>query len=728
VTGRPPGWGRHPAGPGPAGGDGAGTGRRDAPGQRARAGGSRSGTTRGPGDRPRQRSAESRRVESRRAGRRHRGLGRSGRLRSFGLLVIVAIAFTAIGIRLVVIQGVDSGHYLAAGGSEWEQAVSLPAERGNILDRNGNELAMSVPQTTIYADPHQVNDPDREAVALGPVLSLPVATVHSLLTEHSGFVYLARTVDDATAARVAKLDLAGIYSLKEPKRFYPAGQLAQSLLGTVGTDGGGLGGLEYRYNSMLAGQAGKSIEQIDPYGHQIPGGVQEYQAPVPGQDLVLSIDEPLQYDAEQALAQAIVAAGAKDGIALLMNSKTGEILADAQLAMPTAGSTQPPAVPVRLAAPAGSAGGSSSTAQPVEASSATSFTHVYEPGSVNKLITISAALDTGVITPSEVFTIPDSYQVAGTTFHDAETHPTEHWTVTDVLANSSNIGTIQIAQRLGRANLLKFIQAYGLGAATDVGFPGESDGLLPTYWSGTSIADVPIGQGIAVTAMQMLAAYNSIANGGIYVPPKLVDATIDAQGHEHLLPAATPHRVVTATVAKEMTTMLDEVVRVGTGTAANLDPYTVAGKTGTALVPSPSGGYEAGHYVASFAGFVPSEDPQITGMVVIDDTPDYGAAASAPTFATIARDALHTFNIQPLPVQPPAPGVPLATSESATGAGEVAGTPLPGLTGSVAPTAASVAAPPQRPASPGPTTPAAAGAGAPTTVAAPRSRSSPAGG
>jgi cell division protein FtsI (penicillin-binding protein 3) len=593
-------------------------------------------------------------------------------------LLLIGAAFLAIGIKLVVIQGVDSAHYLAAGASEWQQTVALPAQRGGILDRNGDDLAVSIPQTTIYADPHQVSDVGVEAAALGPILRLPVRSLRNLLSKNSGFVYLARTVDDATAAKVAKLDLAGIYSLKEPKRFYPAGQLALPLLGTVGTDGGGLGGLEYKYNSALAGRAGKSITQIDPDGHQIPGGVQEYRAPVAGDDLVLSLDEPLQYDAEQALAQAIVAARASDGIALLMNSKTGEILADAQLSMPGPGDTQPRAVPVSIGSPSGN-GSSASQAQPVEAPSASAFTRVYEPGSVNKLITISAALQTGIIKPSDVFTIPDSYRVADTTFHDAESHATEHWTVTDVLANSSNIGTIQIGQRLGRENLLNYIHAYGLGSSTDIGFPGESSGLLPSYWSGTSIADVPIGQGIAVTAMQMLAAYNTIANGGVYVPPKLVDGVIDTKGREHLIPSGASHRVVSAAVAREMTTMLDEVVRVGTGKAANLSPYTVAGKTGTALVPSPHGGYEGGHYVASFVGFVPAENPQITGMVVVDDTPDYGAAASAPTFATIARDALQTFDIQPLPPQPPAPGVPLATSASATGAGEVAGSPLPGL-------------------------------------------------
>lgn len=596
------------------------------------------------------------------------------------MLLLVAAAFVVICVKLVAIQGFDSASYLAAGGGEWEQTVTLPGERGAILDRDGYELAMSIPRTTIYADPRQVSDPQAEAAALAPVLGVDAPTLQREMSEHTTFVYLARTIPDAEAKKVRTLDLAGIYSLSESKRFYPAGQLASPLLGRVGTDGTGLSGLEYEYNSILSGHSGREVEQIDPRGRLVPGGVQSYQAPVAGQDLVLTIDEPLQYQAEQALAKALVAAKAKRGIALLMDTRTGDILADAELGVPATATGSTPALPITLPAPPGSTG---PQVQPVEEPSATSFTKVYEPGSVNKLITISAALQQGIIVPSDVFSIPNVYDVAGTPFHDAEPHPTEHWTVTDILANSSNIGTTEIAQKLGRTDLMDFIHRYGLGSVTGINFPGESAGLLPTYWSGTSIADVPIGQGIAVTAVQMLAAYNTIANGGVYVPPRLVDATVDSSGHEHMLPMAPQRRVVSTTVAAEMTTMLDEVVRVGTGTAANLDPYTVAGKTGTALVPSPTGGYEAGHYVASFAGFVPSEKPQITGMVVVDDTPDYGAAASAPTFATIARDALEQFSIPPMPKAPPAPGVPLATPQSATGAGEVAGTPIPGLSAPV---------------------------------------------
>ncbi len=649
------------------------------------------------------------------------------------MLLMTTVAFTVICVKLVSIQGVNSASYLATGGSEWEQTITLPGERGAILDRNGNELAMSMPQTTIYADPAQVTDPARESAQLAPILGIAASTLQPEMTGRTTFVYLARAIPDGPAKRVAALHLAGVYSLSEPRRFYPAGSLAGPLIGQVGIDGTGLSGLEYEYNALLTGRTGKETEQIDPQGQLVPGGVQDYQAPVAGQDLVLSLDEPLQYQAEQALAQALVAANAKRGIALLMDTQTGEILADAELSMPTAGSNQPQAVPISIPSPSGRG----VQAQPVESPTATSLTDVYEPGSVNKLITISAALQQHVIVPSNVFTIPNSYSVAGTVFHDAEPHATEHWTVTDILANSSNIGTIQISQRLGRTQLMKYISAYGLGAESPIQFPGESAGLLPSYWSGTSIADVPIGQGIAVTAVQMLAAYNTVANGGVYVPPRLVDATIDGQGHEHPVPTGPSRRIVSTRVANEMTTMLDEVVRVGTGTAANLDPYTVAGKTGTALVPSPQGGYEPGHYVASFAGFAPAEKPQLTAMIVVDDTADYGAAASAPTFAKIMRAALQEMDIRPMPKEPPAPGVPLATTASATGAGEVAGTPLPGLgapasvpSSSTPPTPTPTSGPvsstnPASPTGPTSTSSSVPAVTTPATTGASRSRSSP---
>lgn len=599
-------------------------------------------------------------------------------MRAFGLLVVMGVAFVAIVARLTWLQGIGPNQYLAVGSSEWTHTVTLAAERGSIVDRNGKELAISIPQTTLYADPPVVTDPGGEAARLAPALGQTPAQLQAKLTEHNRFTYLARTVDDATAAKVKAMNLPGVYSLSEPKRFYPAGQLARPLVGLAGIDGKGLGGLELKHQSILEGRPGKLVEQTDPSGHQIAGGLQQFQAPVAGQDLVLTLDDSLQYDAEQALAQAIVAANAKSGIAVLMDRKTGDILADAQLSMPAPGTATTPAVPVDIPPPAGSPPAPTGS-QPVEAPSASSFTQVYEPGSVNKLVTISGALQQGSISPSSTFTIPNTYSVAGTPIHDAESHATEHWNVTDILANSSNIGTLQIAQNLGKTGLLNTIAGYGEGKKTDIGFPGESAGLLPTYWSGTTLANVSFGQGIGVTAMQVLGAYNAIANDGMYVAPRLVAGTIDKTGAEHPTPVAPDHRVVSPTVAKEMTTMLDEVVRVGTGQAANLNPYTVAGKTGTASIPSANGGYEAGHYVASFAGFVPAENPSITAMVVINDTPNFGAAASAPTFATLARDALQELKVPPEPKAPPPAGVPQTNTATATAAGESAGTALPGL-------------------------------------------------
>ena len=398
------------------------------------------------------------------------GLGRRGKARAFAMLIVMIVAFAGIFSRLVLVQGVDSSSYLATSmGSQWKQTLTLTGERGAILDRNGYELAMSIPQTTIYADPRDVSNPVTEAAALAPALDLSESEILGDLRQPTTFVYLERTVNDAMAAKVAALDLPGIYSLQEPKRFYPAGQLAQPLLGSVGTDGTGLGALEYQYNSILEGKPGKLVEEIDPEGQAIPDGREQYVAPQAGQDLVLTIDEPLQYEAEQALAQAIVGAKAHSGIAILMDTKSGDILADAQLTEPAPTSTQAPAVPLNIQA----VGSTTPSPQPVEASTASSLTNVYEPGSVNKLITVSAALQTGAVKPSDMFYIPNAYPVSDGVFHDAESHALEHWSVTDILTNSSNIGTIQIAQKLGKDNLLKYINEFGLGRPTGLDFPGS---------------------------------------------------------------------------------------------------------------------------------------------------------------------------------------------------------------------------------------------------------------
>jgi cell division protein FtsI (penicillin-binding protein 3) len=598
--------------------------------------------------------------------------------------------------RLLFVQGFDSARFQQLARSEYVHEISYLGDRGAILDNSGDELAISVPMTTVYADPYQVTNPRAEAAAMSGPLGISASVLQSELSETSGFVYLAHTIPDATAAEVEKLmgdnALPGIYTMQEAKRFYPAGQLASPLLGMVATDGHGLSGLEYRYNSLLEGKPGQLIEDVDPSGDQIPGGLQQYKAPVRGDDLVLSIDEPLQYDTENALARAIVAAQAESGMALIMDSRTGELLAVADLTMPTASEpatlSEPPALPEWFVPPSSGPNitrAQLAAAQPVEAPYAAAFRNVYEPGSVEKLVTISAALASGAITPTEKFEVPGTYEVAGSPISDAWEHPTLDWTASDILAHSSDIGTIEIAQRMGMPTLLSYIHRFGMGQLTDIDFPGESLGLVPgpSKWSGTTIATMPIGQGIAVTAIQMLDAYNTIANGGMSIAPRLVDGYVDAQGTERTFPSPQPHRVVSTLVADEMTSMLEGVVRVGTGTTANLEPYTVAGKTGTALEPP----YTSGFFVSSFAGFVPAEDPAITAMVVVVGTHQYGAEASAPVFAAISRDALQALGIPPHKPDPPMPGVPLATPYG--GEGEAAGGPLPGLTG-----APNVVAPP----------------------------------
>ena len=616
------------------------------------------------------------------------------------VLLTMTAVFVLIAARLVSIQGVSANHLLKVGLAERTRIEKLAGQRGTIFDRQGNELAVSIPQQTVWADPAQIHDPVTEAAALAPVLGLDTSTVQADLSQRTQFVYLARTIPDAEASKVTALGLVGVYTQPDPKRFDPAGGVASPLLGTVGTDGTGLSGLEAEYNKTLSGQDGTLIQQVDPNDNPIPGGLREFQPAVNGQDLVLTVDEALQAEAEQALAAAITSAKARSGMAVVMDTQTGELLAVASL------STQSPDGKPCDAATA------TTPCSPTPTPSADPLTTVFEPGSMSKLVTISEALQDGVLVPSNRFSVPDTLKVADSTFHDAESHPVENWTVTDILANSSNVGTITIAQRLGAQRLDQALADYGYGQPTGVDFPGESAGLVPSlnHWSGTSLATIAVGQGVAVTAVQMLAAYNTIANGGVYVAPRLVAATVDTKGQTHATPASPTHQVVSPQVAAEMNTMLGEVVRVGTGETAAVPGYAVAGKTGTALVPLPGArGYMSGVYASSFAGFVPAGHPQLTAIVTIDQTPLFGAVAAAPVFSTIMGDALRDFQIPPGAAPVPAPGVPQATPQTAQAAGE-----------SIGPTSVAATTHP-RPASPSQTsTTAAPGTGSTTPITSPR--------
>jgi cell division protein FtsI (penicillin-binding protein 3) len=577
--------------------------------------------------------------------------------RCVAVLAAILCVLAAIAGRLVVIQGVAPERYVALGAAQRTRTLVIPAPRGTIFDRNGRELALSVPQTTVWADPRQVTDPAGEARALAGVLGVDEDVLRERLTRAAAFVYLARAVPDDVATRVRALRLDGVHFTEEPKRFLPAGALAAPVIGLVGVDHEGLSGLELQYEDRLAGQPGELSTERDVTGTvEIPAAQREFRPARPGEDLVLTIDRALQYETERALAAEIQRSNALGGIAVVMDPRTGEILAMANLRADKA----------------------TGTVVPSAANDA--VVRVYEPGSVNKVITIAGALEEGLVRPATVLTVPWALPVADHVFHDHDPHPPERWSVTDILANSSNIGTIMIGQRLGRDRIDRYLRAFGLGSVTGLGFPGESAGLLldPKRWSGTSIGTVPIGQGLAVTALQMLVAYNTIANGGVRVAPRLVKATIDGAGRRVPAPRPPATRVVSERTARQLTAMLTEVVRAGTGTAAAIDGYVVAGKTGTARKPLEGArGYKPGAYVATFAGFVPAQDPRLSAIVVLDEpTPIYGGLTAAPVFAQVAKYALRLLRIPPGSGPVTAGGVPrVGGGEQVRPDGELDGAP-----------------------------------------------------
>jgi cell division protein FtsI (penicillin-binding protein 3) len=462
-------------------------------------------------------------------------------------------------------------------------------------------------------------------------------------------VVLATELSQTDGQKIAADAIPGITLVAGSKRVVPNGNLASPVLGFTNASNNGAAGIEYAYNSQLAGTAGKETLIESPSGVALPAStVADRVASKPGQGLELTLDTQLQYESEQALAQAIESTQALSGTAILMDVKTGQILSMANLV-----STHPNA-PVTATAPAvaSTAGG----VVPIgpkdavnEATTNTAVTQLYEPGSVFKLVTFSAALQDGLINPNTVFTVPDQISLDGSTFHDAEPHPTEKLTATQILAQSSNIGTSEIAQGLGEERLLAQVKNLGFGKSTGLDFPGESPGLTATaaQWEPTDYVSLPIGQVDAVSALQVLDAYNAVANGGTFVQPKLVQATVDQSGGVTATAASPTHRVFSPSVDSELTTMLEQVVSDGTGTSAVIPGYTVAGKTGTAQIPTTGkDAYTVGAYMASFVGFAPAVNPTFSMIVVLDrPTPIFGGTVAAPVFSQIMGYALHRYDI-----------------------------------------------------------------------------------
>lgn len=563
------------------------------------------------------------------------------RMKLFRALFI--LVFLLLGARLFMLQIKDHTHYAKMSVDQVRDDLTTTALRAGIYDRYGQILAVSRPTSLVIADDLQIKDPAREARAMSPIVKLPVGQLTSLLSESRGYVIVDGSLDLSDGHKLNSLGFPGIVVENSSVRSYPNGSMATSLLGGTNAAGAGSAGLEYEYQKLLAGQTGVTREFVSSSGVSLPSSLSTVvRKAKPGVGLELTLDTSLQFVTERDLARQLAATGGLTGVAVVMDVKTGEILADASLVNTN--------TKAGVLGPVPAWGKSVGEPGIEQAVNNLAFTQNYEPGSVFKVVTFSAALQDGLITPTTELTVPNSVVVGGRYFHDAENHGLEHLSATQVLAQSSNIGTYEIGLRVGESGILAQVQRLGFGQMTTVNFPGESPGLLvdASNWYTSDEVALPIGQVDAVPPIEILDAYNSIANGGVFVEPKLVRGYVYANGSvKATVPSAT-REAISPSVATTMNTMLQQVVLDGTGTSAIIPGYSVAGKTGTATMPYPGRDQLlTGDYNASFVGFAPANAPVLSMIVVIErpQTTIYGGAVAAPIFQEVMSYALHHYNI-----------------------------------------------------------------------------------
>ena len=544
------------------------------------------------------------------------------------LLLSFAFAFAAMFLRAAWLQGVRAQDFDRLAQGQHQATVVDPGARGTIYDRGGVQLAIGRQATTVYANPREIDDPQAVALAAGKTLRIAPDKLYPLLADRSrGFVYVARKADPKRAKLLEEQKIRGLGFVPEEQRVYPQGRVAAQVLGYAGTDNRGLAGLELSLDGTLRGRAGRETVVRDPSGRAIE--VLSSKAAEPGRDVYLTLDHTLQSNAEAVLHATVQRWRAKAASAVVLDPRTGGILA---LAVERGyDANRFPDVPRDL-------------------QRNRAVTDTYEPGSTFKVVTVSAALSEGLVNPQSAFTLPYELHVADRVIHDAHPRGTERMTVDEIISRSSNIGTITLAQLLGESRLSEWIERFGFGQKTGVDYPGETRGIVPPldHWSGSTIGTMPIGHGVAVTPVQMAAAYAAVANDGVWLRPHLVDRV----GADER-PDVPARRILRRRVAHQVMAMMRDVVVEGTGTAAALPGYQVAGKTGTAAKPDPDGGYSTSRYVASFVGAVPATDPRLVVLVTVDEpgTAIWGGVVAAPAFAEIAR-----FGLQYLEIPPDAPG------------------------------------------------------------------------
>ncbi len=541
------------------------------------------------------------------------------------LFVLLALALAGSLARAVWLQGVRAQPLSNLAAKQQRQTLELPARRGTIFDRNGVPLALGEQATTVYADPTQIRNARLVALAAEKALGLDAEAIFPQLKDtSSAFVYLKRKADSAKADVLRKRKLPGVGFYTEERRRYPQGAVGAQVLGFAGQDNRGLAGIELQLDDALRGRPGRETVIRDPFGRVVD--VLSETAERQGRDVFLTLDHRIQAKAEDVLRSTVRRWGAKSATAVVLDPRSGEIYAMAT-------------------APTFDANHFAEASPDVQRNRTVSDT--YEPGSTFKLIPVAGALSEGLVTPHSAFTLPTSIQVADRVIHEHEPRPTVRMTVADIVAQSSNVGAITLAQKLGSKQLSSWVDRFGFGSKTGLDFPGETSGIVPPLerWSGSTIGTLPIGHGIAVTPVQMAAAYAAVANDGVWLQPHLV---------EHVGGRASARydrrRILRHDVATQLATMLTGVVAEGgTGLAAAVPGYHVAGKTGTAAKPLPDGsGYSTSRYVASFVGFVPATRPRLVILVTVDEPSTiWGGVVAAPAFQELAQFALQYLEVPP---------------------------------------------------------------------------------
>lgn len=549
-------------------------------------------------------------------------------LRLYWCAGLLAFWFLAICIRLAWLQVVDYGDYSQRAARQQQRSIEVAPVRGNIYDRNGNELAMTVSVDSVFAVPSEIADIHRASVLLARAVNGDAEEIETHMRASRAFAWVARKVDSADATRVRALNLKGIYFQREPKRFYPKGDLAAQTVGYVGMDDEGLGGVEREFDAKLTGKPGKMLISLDNKRRWF-GRVEKN--PEPGENVVLTIDEKIQYIAERELARAIGDTHALAGTVVVMNPHTGEILA--------------------LANWPGFNPNAFNTANP-NARKNRAVSDIYEPGSTFKVVTLAAGLEERVTSPDEVVDCQmGSIVVNGHLIHDHK--PYGALTVTQILENSSDVGAIKIALRLGDERFDRYIRAFGFGSQTGIELPGETRGLTKpaSRWSKVSIGAISMGQEIGVSPLQLISMMSTIANDGVVVPPRIVAGITPPRSTPQLIAfhPGVGRRVISTVTAVQLKRMLEGVILHGTGPKAILDGYSAAGKTGTAQKTDPTTGrYSKSQYIASFTGFAPINNPAITVLVILD-SPSVGSheggMAAAPVFSRVAQQVLGYLNV-----------------------------------------------------------------------------------